>query len=163
MDEPLTRLVDGNRRFTDGAPAVADAKDTKPFAVVLTCSDGRVPPEVVFDQPLGSLFVVRVAGNIAGALELASIEMAVADLGASLVVVMGHTGCKAVGGTMDGRSGLLFDDIRPHVRDASSIEAAIPSHVKATVDAIKQSPILADVDIRGAVYAVEDGRVTFLD
>ena len=163
MDAPLERLIEGNRRFADGAPRAAEAKDAKPFAVVLACSDGRVPPEIVFDQPLGSLFVVRVAGNIAGALELASIEMAVADLGASLVVVLGHTGCKAVGGTMEGRSGLLFDDIRPHVREASSIEAAIPSNVKATVESIRQSPILTDAEIRGAVYAVEDGRVTFLD
>ncbi len=163
MDESLTRLIDGNRRFAEGSTAAADAADAKPFAVVLTCADGRVAPEILFDQPIGSLFVVRVAGNIAGPLELASIEMAVGELGASLVIVLGHTGCKAVGGTMDGRTGLLFDDIRAHVGKVSSVEAAIPTNVKATVDAIKQSPILADADVRGAVYAVEDGRVTFLD
>lgn len=82
-----------------------------PFAAVLGCSDSRVPPEVVFDRGPGDLFVIRVAGNVAGPLEIGSIEFAVDNLGTPLVVVLGHTGCGAVGATIDalraraGRSG----------------------------------------------------------
>lgn len=102
------RLVDGNRRFVrEFEASVAPEERSKalstadPFAVVLCCSDSRVPPEIVLDQGLGLLFVVRVAGNVAGSAEVASVEYAVARWGCPLVVVLGHTGCGAVAAALD--------------------------------------------------------------
>ena len=85
--EPLQRLADHRERLADGQD---------PWATVLTCSDSRVPPELIFDQGLGDLFVVRVAGNIATTEVLGSIEFASTQLGVRLIVVMGHSGCGAV-------------------------------------------------------------------
>jgi carbonic anhydrase len=98
-------LQEGNKRFVTGNQTlrnetVARAKETAaaqhPYAIILACSDSRVPPEVLFDAGIGELFIIRVAGNIIGAEETASIEYAIEHLGTKLVVVMGHTSCGAV-------------------------------------------------------------------
>jgi carbonic anhydrase len=103
-DEALARLVEGNKRFVemklthpeqDIACRTTLAKGQQPFAVILGCSDSRVPPEVIFDQGLGDLFVVRVAGNVADDIGIASIEYAVEHLGSRLIVVLGHERCGA--------------------------------------------------------------------
>lgn len=109
--EALTALKAGNCRFVDGVPehvqdAVTRRRESlaggqRPSAVVLGCSDSRVPPEVIFDQGLGELFVIRVAGNIANPSQVGSVEFAVQVLGVRLVVVLGHTGCGAVQATLE--------------------------------------------------------------
>ncbi len=110
-DEALQRLMEGNKHYvqskltnaakSDSATRASLAKSQKPYAVVLTCSDSRVPPELIFDKGLGELFVVRVAGNIPDPVVLGSIEYAVEHLGSSLVMVLGHERCGAVKATVD--------------------------------------------------------------
>ena len=109
--EALALLRTGNRRFVDGAltgsvdlgPAqrAAVAKEQAPFAVILGCSDSRVPAEIVFDQGLGDLFVIRVAGNIVAPSQVGSVEFAAAKFRTRLVVVLGHTQCGAIQATLD--------------------------------------------------------------
>lgn len=103
--DAITRLTDGNKRFSNLKPTHPDA-DLKhlviaseaqhPFAAIVCCSDSRVPPELIFDQGIGDLFVIRTAGNVIGGVELGSIEYAVEHLGVKLVVVMGHENCGAI-------------------------------------------------------------------
>jgi carbonic anhydrase len=148
-----------------------------PHAVILSCSDSRVPPEVVFDQGLGDLFVVRVAGNVAGDHELASIEYAVEHLHCPLVVVLGHQNCGAVtaateGGHAPGHLPTLLKEIQPAVVKAKSmqgnlIDNAVRTNVDGAVDRVRASSVLkdpltkGDLRIVGAVYSLETGRVTW--
>lgn len=109
-DEALQKLMDGNKNYvenklsndarSDGATRTSLAKGQKPYAIILTCSDSRVPPEIVFDKGLGELFVVRVAGNVADPVILGSIEYAAEHLGSPLIMVMGHERCGAVTATV---------------------------------------------------------------
>lgn len=109
--EALERLQEGNRRFMEGDSIQRTAQShqrrealltgQQPFAIVLGCSDSRVPPEIIFDQNLGDLFVIRVAGNIAGPSQVGSIEFAAKELGARLVVVLGHSNCGAIRATLE--------------------------------------------------------------
>lgn len=109
-DEALERLVEGNKRYVenqmsggklcDATARTSLAKSQKPYAIVLTCSDSRVPPEIIFDKGLGEIFVVRVAGNIPDPVVLGSIEYAAEHLGSPLVVVLGHERCGAVAATV---------------------------------------------------------------
>lgn len=112
-DEALQKLLDGNRNFvenkltnaamSDAATRASLAKSQKPYAIILTCSDSRVPPEIVFDKGLGELFVVRVAGNIPDPVVLGSIEYAAEHLGSPLIMVLGHERCGAVTAAVDAR------------------------------------------------------------
>ncbi|HBA73327.1 MAG: carbonic anhydrase [Geobacteraceae bacterium GWC2_55_20] len=109
-DEALQKLMDGNKRYvgnqmtgaklSDSAARASLAKSQKPYAIVLTCSDSRVPPEIIFDNSLGEIFVIRVAGNIPDPVVLGSIEYAVEHLGSPLVMVLGHERCGAVTATV---------------------------------------------------------------
>src|SRR5690348_12689714 len=109
--DALARLLDGNRRFAAGAPFAAArstaarrkqlAASQAPFAVILGCSDSRVPVELVFDQGLGDLFVIRVAGNIIAPSLIGSVEFAAERFGTRLVVIMGHSSCGAVTATLE--------------------------------------------------------------
>lgn len=102
----LQRLKEGNKRFLSGGHSLSAldlerirgelVKEQHPFAAIVSCSDSRVPPSLVFDQDLGDLFVIRVAGNVVGPSQTASVEYAVDMLGTTLIVVLGHTGCGAV-------------------------------------------------------------------
>ena len=116
-DEALKLLMDGNARFISGkstydhqsaARKAELAKGQAPFAVIVSCSDSRVPPEIVFDQGLGDLFVVRTAGNIVDDVVMGSIEYAVANLGATLIMVLGHERCGAVHAAVDAAEGTKF-------------------------------------------------------
>jgi carbonic anhydrase len=108
--DALTRLKEGNRRFIDSQATHPRGDGTRrqelvsgqrPFSIILGCADSRVAPELVFDEGLGDLFVIRVAGNIADDVVLGSIEYAVAHLGVNLVVVLGHQSCGAVNAAVE--------------------------------------------------------------
>jgi carbonic anhydrase len=150
-----------------------------PHAVILTCADSRVAPEIVFDQGLGDLFTIRVAGNIAAAAEIASIEYAAEHLHTPLVVVMGHQSCGAVaaavaGGEAPGHLPALIDAIRPAVDKARGLPGdlaanAMRINVEMVVAQLRSSePVLAELvasgklRIVGAVYSLENGKVTWL-
>ncbi len=110
-DEALQKLMDGNKRFIenklsnaagcDSATRTSLANSQKPYAIILSCSDSRVPPESIFDKGLGEIFVVRVAGNVLDPIVLGSIEYAAEHLGSSLIMVLGHERCGAVTATVD--------------------------------------------------------------
>jgi carbonic anhydrase len=189
----LTRLTEGNRRFVAGkrrkilvTPAdVADAQ--QPFAVILGCSDSRVPIETVFDQGVGDLFVIRVAGHVVNPSQIGSVEYAVSQFGTRLVVVLGHTRCGAVNATLrtlvEGETpesrhiAAITDRIAPNIAPLLSIvdpvarlDQAVVANVRAsmnhlchgskTLDDLTQSGRL---EVRGAVYQLETGKVEFLD
>jgi len=187
--EALARLREGNARFAshvrgeDVFPGqtrrTALTKTQEPFAIILGCSDARVPAEIVFDQGLGDLFTVRVAGNIAADAEIASIEYAVEHLHTPLVVVMGHQSCGAVaaaveGGEAPGHLPTLLQAIRPAVDEARKLKGdlatnAVRVNVEHVVAQLRSSkPVLAGVvasgklQIVGAVYSLETGTVTWL-
>ena len=188
----LQGLVEGNGRFVDGrqAPLVLGAerrrelaKGQHPQAVVLSCSDSRVPPEYVFDQQLGQVFVVRTAGNVADGVALGSIEYAVEHLGIPIVVVLGHRSCGAVTAAVEARrkhlhpQGNIAEVLRlvmPAVTQAEMARA--PDLLNASIDAnvalearalVKRSRIIAErvkagkVRIVTAIYDLETGKVEF--
>jgi len=150
-----------------------------PHAIVLSCADSRVAPEIVFDQGLGDLFDVRVAGNVAGDAEIASIEYAASHLHVPVLVVVGHQHCGAVsaaaeGGEAEGHLPALLAMIRPAVEAARTqpgdlIENAVRINVENVVRQLHDStPVLADLvghgklTIVGAVYSLDTGKVTWL-
>jgi carbonic anhydrase len=163
------------------------ASAEKPFAVVLSCSDSRVPPELIFDQGLGDLFTIRVAGNVLGSAQVASIEYAVKHLGAKLILVMGHESCGAVRAALEStgkkRAGDSLDmdwlvtSIRPALkaRGLASISPDDPKlrkPVMANIDAVTdglilRSKIIGDAIAKGqlkvvrGIYSLDTGRVDF--
>ena len=178
--QALDRLREGNRRFVAGTGSVARHVDATagqaPFAIVLGCSDSRVPVEIVFDQGVGDLFVVRVAGNVAAPSQVGSIEFAAENFGTRLVVVLGHTGCGAVRATLEScerptalSPGLqdIVDRIRPSVESGDDpVRANIRASVKElqvgsqTLGRLVQREGLLIV---GAEYSLETGVVDFFD
>jgi len=191
--EVLTRLKTGNEAFTKGSSVHPrqDAKrirevaaGQKPMATVLSCSDSRVPVELLFDQGIGDLFTVRVAGNVADTDELGTIEYGVDHLETPILVVMGHTKCGAVtavatGAEVHGHIPELVDNISPAVESAKKknpslsakavVEPAIKENVfQAISDVITKSPSVrkrlkeGKVKIVGALYHLEDGSVEWL-
>ena len=195
-DSVLARLLEGNKRFVSGqlvhpgrkpedfAPL---AEGQAPLAIIVGCADSRVSPEVVFDQGVGDLFVVRVAGNVvsgAGPFIKGSIEFAVAELGARLILVLGHEACGAVkaavahidaNDTLPGAIRDLVEVIRPAAaavrgKPGDQLENAIKANVAMGVERLKGlDPILAglvkkgDVKVVGAVYKLRTGVVELLD
>ncbi|MCL4501091.1 MAG: carbonic anhydrase [Deltaproteobacteria bacterium] len=193
-DEALKLLKEGNDRYIDGKAshprqdaarrALTAGQGQHPFATVLACSDSRVPVETIFDQGLGDLFVVRVAGNVAATDEIGSMEYAVDHLGTPLVLVLGHTQCGAVtavveGGKLPGSIGALVAPIKPAVTKAKEensgaatdalIAAAIKNNVyQAMEDILQKSPVInaevkaGKVKLLGAVYELDTGKVQML-
>jgi len=185
-DAALQAMMDGNKRFTQGQlnSFNEDLKELKdktaesqsPFAAVLSCADSRVPVELVFDQSIGHLFVCRVAGNIATADLIASLEYGVAVLGAKAMMVLGHANCGAVDATIKakavpGQISTLYRSIRPAVDQAgSNLEAAIKANAKIQAGLLRSSsPVLAEqikanqLKIVAAYYDLASGAVTLLD
>lgn len=187
-DEALARLLEGNRRFVEGTPQapepsaerIALASGQNPFAVILGCSDSRVPIETIFDQRPGDLFVVRIAGNFVNEDELASIEYATHVLSCELIVVLGHSGCGAVqaalvhvehGTNFKGHIQRLADAIAPAARRARSMEGnwwdnAVVENVRGSVHAVLgRSEIISaavaggTVKVIGATYDLTTGGV----
>jgi carbonic anhydrase len=196
--EALARLIEGNRRFVAGERRLDSLgseerrrellKGQEPFAVVLGCSDSRVPAEIVFDQGLGDLFVIRVAGNVVAPSLVGSVEFAVQRFGTRLVVVLGHSQCGAVGATLDelrraggeltGALSSIVERIKPAVRplledgtrDAHEDLArrAVRANVRASVADLRAGSDLLDgmtraseIMIVGAEYSLETGEVDF--
>jgi carbonic anhydrase len=167
--DALARLKAGNEGFV-AAPS-APTLEHRPFAVVLGCSDARVPPEIIFGQGPGDLFVVRVAGNVAGPTQLASIEFAVAELGARLVVVLGHSECGAVRAALQGAGstermphlGSLTDPIRRAIAPRSGVGEAVRANVRAVVADVRRHLAGEDVVVAGAVYSLEKRAVEFIE
>ena len=190
-DKIWADLVSGNERFAAGKTKPRAlvplrqslAKGQHPKAIILSCSDSRVPPEILFDQSLGDLFVVRSAGNIADAIGLASMEYAVEHLGSTVLVVMGHTKCGAVTAASAGEkmptSNLqaLVDQIQPavaKVKDSSNadtlVESAIQENVRQSArDVLAHSEVLRHAKDEGkltvveAEYQLDTGKVVRLD
>ncbi len=179
--QSLKQLIEGNWRYTHNKSSHADhssvrrktlLKKQEPFAVILGCSDSRVAPEIIFDQGLGDLFIVRVAGNVDGATELDSIEYAVKYLGSPLVLVLGHEGCGAVNAVMEGNTADIEDVaelIRPAIHGAKTLEEAVKENVRWTVESLKKTPILKKlirekkISCLGAYYHLDTGKVELLD
>ncbi len=185
----LSKLVTGNARYArnesihpsqTATQRTRVAKEQHPFAVIVACSDSRVAPELIFDQGLGDLFVVRVAGNVIDDHALGSIEYAVAHLGASLIVVVGHERCGAVsatlkGGAVQGHIASLVKAIQPAVKKVKGLagdplENAVKANAREVAMKLRQSkPVLAEmiktgkVQIDAGYYDLDSGRVKFLE
>lgn len=186
---PLERLKQGNQRYVTSTTVCHDDWSAKrmalvenqvPFAIIVSCSDSRVPPEIIFDQTLGSLFVVRLAGNVVDDFAIGSIEYGVSVLGANLVLVLGHSNCGAIGGAL---KGLKFDNhiqsvltaIQPAVNavkgeSGNLLEKATKINVRNVEERLKKSkPVLANLiekgilQIVGGYYDLESGKVEFFD
>ncbi|HYA41584.1 MAG TPA: carbonic anhydrase [Syntrophobacteraceae bacterium] len=194
-DEALKKLLEGNLNFSTNQLTLYDSSGPNarqalaavqsPYAVILSCSDSRVPPEIIFDKGLGEIFVVRVAGNIPDPVIVGSIEYAVEHLGCPLIMVLGHKRCGAVTaavdaqGRPDGNLGAIMKAIEPAVRQATKevkgndkldlVEAAIVNNIRLTAKSlVKQSPIIrklvqsGKVRIVEAKYDLDDGIVKIL-
>lgn len=187
--DPLERLQQGNKRYVNSTTAchedwtakrAALVAKQKPFAVIVACSDSRVPPEIVFDQSLGDLFIVRVAGNVVDDFAIGSIEYGVSVLGAELILVLGHANCGAVdaalkGMKFDNHIQEVIDDIQPAVKAIKSkkgnaLELAIIQNVRNVEETLKTSkPVLAKMvaqgklKIEGGYYHLDTGQVDFLN
>lgn len=185
-EEALQQLIDGNRRFAEGRLTsfnedleILKSKTVdkqQPFAAVLSCADSRVPVEIIFDQSIGEIFVTRVAGNIATAPMIASLEYGVAVLGTKAILVLGHANCGAVKASIEakavpGQISTLYPYIRPAVDQAGpNLEAAIQANAKIQAGLLRQSsPVLADhikqnqLKIVAGYYDLSSGKVTLLD
>ncbi len=142
----LARLVEGNRRYVENVRSIdsmlshsrKDLGTQQPFAVVLGCSDSRAPAEIVFDQGLGDLFVIRVAGNIVAPSQVGSVEFAAERFGTHLVVVMGHTRCGAIDATLDA--------LRPGATPASRNQLAIVERIRPNIERLARTSLAEDPD-----------------
>ena len=198
--DALARLKEGNRRFAAGTLSLANwasperraglAAAQSPFAIVLGCSDSRVPAEIVFDQGLGDLFVIRVAGNIVAPSQVGSVEFAAEKFGTRLVVVLGHTGCGAIGATLEelrepGNAQSRYlrsitERVRPSVEvlfragvaiEPSALEhLAVRANVVASVSHLRHGSDVLEQRIRdqglrvvGAEYSLDTGLVDFFE
>ncbi|WP_445383739.1 carbonic anhydrase family protein [Robiginitalea sp. IMCC43444] len=195
-DGAITLLKEGNERFVQNQPASRDlleqVQDTAggqyPFATILSCIDSRVSAELIFDQGVGDIFSVRVAGNIVNEDLLGSMEFACKLAGTKVVLVLGHTACGAVKGACDdakmGNLTALVSKIKPAVAEvkepletslrnsanASFVDEVARVNVKLTIENIRKlSPVLADMElngeikITGAMYDIRTGKVAFMD
>lgn len=177
----LEQLIEGNKRFVSEAAhsprqssecRKRQISDQKPFCAVLTCSDSRVPVEILFDQGIGDIFVVRLAGNVASDTAMESLDFAVHILNVSLIVVMGHQNCGAVNAVLnhlaDKDLGKIASRIYPAVQGKLSIKEAVIANVEAQVETARAhlllQPELAEgrLKICGAYYDFETGLVNFL-
>jgi carbonic anhydrase len=198
--EALQRLREGNRRFVADEPnpdndlshprRLATAKEQAPFTIILGCSDSRVPAEIVFDQGLGDLFVIRVAGNIVAPSQVGSVEFAAARFGTRLVVVLGHSQCGAILATLEEmqqptenqsrhlRS--IVDRVRPSVAELlrtelrhdlnSLVDHAVKANVRVSMNHLRHGSDILEQLIKdeglkvvGAEYSLESGEVEFFD
>ncbi|MFA6569482.1 MAG: carbonic anhydrase [Victivallales bacterium] len=192
-DEAIKRLMDGNKRYAESKMTVCGettketreilSKGQRPYAIILSCSDSRVPPEIIFDKTLGEIFVIRVAGNVPGPIVLGSIEYAAEEFGSPLIMVLGHQRCGAVTASVDahgkpeGNIGAIIKAIMPAVKKAKQgakekskgdlVEKAVDYNIRLTAENITEhSPIIKRLIKEGKVklvkakYDLDDGKVT---
>lgn len=187
----LEKLFNGNARFAKFSPSHPDESKERlkelsagqhPFAVIVCCSDSRVSPELLFDQGVGDLFVIRTAGNLIGPMEMGSIEYAVEHLGARLVVVMGHEKCGAVkamieGGHPHGHIRDIVDSLSAEeeikavpINDANRLDDCVKANVKHGIHLLKaESEIIREklahneLSIVGARYDLDDLKVSVIE
>jgi carbonic anhydrase len=190
---PIARLLEGNARYVDSdsnhphqsrerLKEISDAQN--PFAIVVSCSDSRLPPEIIFDQGLGDLFVIRTAGNVIGDYELASIEYAVLKLNCNVIVVMGHEKCGAIQ-AFAGQPNKHFpghlDSIKEFIQSEPNslkvLQDTLSNHYHAVIhniiygvqllkresDVIQEKFDMHELEIYGAVYRMETGRVQVIE
>jgi carbonic anhydrase len=186
-EEALKMLIEGNARFVSGASINPNqsskdierlSKGQHPFAIILGCSDSRIPPEVVFDQGLGDLFVIRTAGEVVDSIGIGSIEYAAEHLHVSLIVVLGHGKCGAVtaahsDGEVEGYLNKIVNDIRKNIssvnrEENNSLEKAIDVNTKSIAHQLKESkPVISElvedgkVKVVPAYYDIATGKVEF--
>lgn len=186
-DTALARLIDGNRRFVDrlsggqftAQRAAASAQGQNPWAVVVGCSDSRVPVEAVFDVGVGDLFVVRTAGHVLAAASIASVRFALEKLGVRAVVVLGHEDCSAVSAALAGDAPAWLAPIMDHIHlelvdaanapadaDDAFLAAAVDHHVLETVGELERLiggfDLTERVAVAGAAYKLASGEVHWL-
>jgi carbonic anhydrase len=187
-DEALKCLVEGNKRFVSGPMIRPDqgkarraelVRGQQPYAIIVTCSDSRIPPELIFDKGFGDLFVVRTAGNVVDDIALGSVEYAAEHLHVPLIIVLGYKGCGAVsaavkGAEAPGHIAAVVAAIRPAVEKAKGVEGdpvdnTVKANILAVTEKLKSSePILADLVKEGkltiipARYDMETGNVELL-
>jgi carbonic anhydrase len=192
--DAFSTLQNGNMRFYEGktlhmhqsnARREELASDQKPHTIILSCSDSRLPPEIIFDQGLGDIFTVRVAGNVVNAEAIASIEYAIVHLGSKLLLVMGHESCGAVKEAVGSRAGIsngsenldtLVEHIRSHITASAlastdtSLRQPVKENVAATLkELLRKSEIVSEaVRSKGlilaqGIYSLKTGRVEFWD
>jgi carbonic anhydrase len=188
-EEAIKRLVAGNQRFVNQRPlyfkqsrqrlrSVATAQ--YPLAAILSCADSRIPPEIIFDQGLGNLFVVRVAGNVASEMIVGSLEYSTSVLGANLIVVLGHERCAAVteainNQSLPGRIGLITEEIKPALNNIQSRSGdinrnAVIANIRYQVEKLQEKSELISQSVQnnnlkivGAFYDLDTGKVDFLE
>ena len=195
--DAIARLREGNQRFVSGVRSLEAmlshmrrgelAEGQEPFAIILGCSDSRVPAEIIFDQGLGDLFVIRVGGNIVSPSQVGSVEFAAERFGTPLVVVMGHTGCGVVQATIEEMGtnakhspGIrsIIERVRPTVEtlvasglttdDPRLMRQAVRANVRVSVDHLRHGSAVLEALIQkgglrvvGAEYSLESGEVDF--
>ena len=194
-EDAVAYLMDGNTRFVNGISMNKDllnkieqtGKEQKPFAAILSCMDSRAPVELLFDQGIGDVFSVRMAGNIASENVIGSLEYAVAVAGSKLIMIMGHTNCGAIKGAVDkvvlGNLTPLLNKIQPAVEQAGTefktdcnssnkefVDQVASLNVQNTINEIMaQSSIIKSLvedgklKVQGAIYCVEKGTVSLID
>jgi|SRR5579859_741494 len=193
-EEALARLKDGNRRYVQNLRSIdsmlsharRDLETRKPFAIVLGCSDSRAPAELVFDQGLGDLFVIRVAGNIVAPSQVGSVEFAAERFGTRLVVVMGHSDCGAIDATVEAIAGRgstspnlrsIVDRVRPSVEALAGTDLAndperlrreaMRANVRASVNHLRHGSVIIEslegLRVVGAELLLTTGEVRFFD
>jgi carbonic anhydrase len=187
--DPQQMLMDGNARYVSGEAAKKDISSEKrmslvngqkPYAIVLTCSDSRVPPELIFDEGLGQLFVIRVAGNVIDPVTLGSIEYAAEHLKTPLLIIMGHSNCGAVKsaleakGKLEGNLGELVNKVLPAVKKANAagkkdasetLDIAVQENIKNMYAETMKSKVVKELSEEGklkvitAEYYLDSGKV----
>lgn len=181
-NQALEALKEGNSRFVknqrESKNLLKQMEATKdkqePFAVVVSCMDSRTAPELIFDQGLGDIFTIRIAGNVVTPEVVGSVEYACAAVGSKAVLVLGHTACGAIKGTLDnvqlGQLGSITSRIKGCIHDNANMDEATTQNVQAGIEALKkESPILQDLinqnklKIVGGIYDVKTGLVSFMD
>jgi len=197
-DEALQRLLEGNARYASDVRSLdsllshhrkaEQAQDQQPIAIILGCSDSRVPAEIVFDQGLGDLFVIRIAGNIVAPSHVGSVEFAATRFGTQLVMVVGHTRCGAVQAALEsgpadslnqesivGRIRRAIGKLPPVAEgdveeQARVLEEAVRTNVRASAEALRHGSSMLEEMVRmrklrivAAIYCLDSGRVELLD
>ena len=179
-EEIFLKLQQGNQRFAGGQSVHPRrefshrellSSSQEPSAIILSCSDSRVPPEILFDQGVGDLFIVRVAGNVVGQIEMESIEFGALALHASVIIVLGHENCGAIDAVLKGKTQdikAIASLIQPAITKESSLENAIKANVSHVVKQLKTHPLLGrlveekKLMVVGGYYNLSSGTVTFL-